>query len=60
MSIPDWGDSSFFDEIESAVLFYTDDLMLPQGRVLDSTFAGIKKHLTGEKVLELTHRTLHL
>ena len=60
VSIPDWGGSSCFDEIERAVLFYTDDLMLPRGRVLDSTFAVLKKHLTGEKVLELTYRTLHL
>lgn len=42
MSIPDWGGSSCFDEIERAVLFYTDDLMLPRGRVLDSTFAVLK------------------
>ena len=40
--------------------FYTDDLMLPRGRVLDSTFAVLKKHLTGEKILELTYTTLHL
>ena len=36
------GCSSCFDEIERAVLFYTDDLMLPRGRVLDSTFAVLK------------------
>ena len=60
MSIPDWGGSSCFDEIKRAVLFYTDDLMLPRGRVLDSTFAVLKKHLTGEKILELTYTTLHL
>ena len=60
MSIPDWGGSSCFDEIERAVLFYTNDLMLPRGRVLESTFAVLKKHLTGEKILELTDTTLHL
>ena len=60
MSILGWGGSSCFDEIERAVLFYTDDLMLPRGRVLDSTFAVLKKHLTGEKILELTYTTLHL
>jgi alkylhydroperoxidase family enzyme len=60
VSIPDLGGSSCFDEIERAVLFYTNDLMLPRGRVLDSTFAVLKKHLTGEKILELTYTTLHL
>ena len=60
MSIPDWGGSSCFDEIERAVLFYTDDLMLPRGRVLDSTFAVLKKHLAGEEILELTYTTLQL
>ena len=48
-----------FDEIERAV-FYTDDLMLPGGRVVDSTFAVLKKHLAGEEILELTYTTLHL
>ena len=43
MSMPDWGGSSCFDEIERAVLFYTDDLMLHRGRVLDSAFAVLKK-----------------
>ena len=40
--------------------FYKDDLMFPGGRVLDSTFAVLKKHLTGEEILELTDTTLHL
>jgi hypothetical protein len=58
-SIPGWGGSLCFDEIERAV-FYTDDLMLPGGRVVDSTFAVLKKHLAGEEILELTYTTLHL
>ena len=41
-STPDWGGSLCFDELERAVLFYTDDLMLSRGRVLDSTFAVLK------------------
>ena len=60
MSILGWGGSSCFDEIERAVLFYIDDLMLPGGSVLDSTFEVSKKHLAGEEILELTYTTLHL
>ena len=56
-SIPGWGSSSCFDEIERAVLSYTDDLVLAGGRVPDSTFKVLKKHLSDEAILELTYTT---
>jgi len=56
-SIPGWGSSSCFDEIERAVLSYTDDLVLAGGRVPDSTFEVLKKHLSDEEILELTYTT---
>ena len=56
-SIPGWGSSSCFDELERAVLSYTDDLVLAGGRVPDSTFEVLKKHLSDEEILELTYTT---
>ena len=56
-AIPGWASSSCFDELERAVLAYTDDLVLSGGRVADSTFAVLKKHLSDEEILELTYIT---
>ncbi len=56
-SIPSWGSSACFDELERAVLSYTDDLVLAGGRVPDSTFEVLKKHLSDEAILELTYTT---
>ena len=50
-SIPGWGSSSCFDEPERAVLSYTDDLVLAGGRVPDSTFEVLKKHLSNKEIL---------
>ncbi len=56
-SIPSWASSGHFDELERAVLAYTDDLVLSGGRVPDGTFAILKKHLSDEEILELTYTT---
>ncbi len=56
-AIPGWGSSSCFNALERAVLSYTDDLVLAGGRVPDSTFEVLKKHLSDEEILELTYIT---
>jgi len=56
-AIPSWNSSSCFDELERAVLAYSDDLVLSGGRVPDGTFAVLKKHLSDEEILELTYTT---
>lgn len=56
-AIPSWASSDLFNEIEKAVLAYTDDLVLAGGRVADGTFNILKKHLTDEEILELTYIT---
>ena len=56
-AIPGWASSDLFTEIERAVLAYTDDLVLSGGRVADSTFDILKRHLSDEEILELTYIT---
>ena len=56
-AIPSWSSSDLFDELERAVLSYTDDLVLAGGRVPDGTFEVLKKHLSDEEILELTYTT---
>lgn len=56
-AVPHWSSSDVFDEVEKAVLAYTDDLVLQGGRVADGTFALLQKHLSDEEILELTYIT---
>ena len=56
-AVPHWGSSDEFDEIERAVLAYTDDLVLGGGRVADGTFAVLERHLSHEEILELSYIT---
>lgn len=56
-AIPGWASSDLFTEPERAVLAYTDDLVLSGGRVADSTFDVLKRHLSDEEILELTYCT---
>jgi alkylhydroperoxidase family enzyme len=49
-----WGSSPAFDDRDRAVLAYTDDLVLADGRVQDETFARLKEFLSDEAILELT------
>ena len=57
-AIPSWASSDCFDELERAVLAYTDDLVLSGGRVPDKTFELLKKHLSDEEILEFTYTTM--
>jgi alkylhydroperoxidase family enzyme len=56
-AIPSWQTATCFDELERAVLAYTDALVLSGGRVPDGTFAVLKKHLSDEEILEFTYIT---
>ncbi len=52
--IPAWASSERFDAADRAVLAYTDELVLADGRVQDATFARLKAQLVDEAILELT------
>ncbi|MDX6741340.1 carboxymuconolactone decarboxylase family protein [Actinocorallia sp. A-T 12471] len=56
-AVASWEVSDQFDELERAVLAYTDALVLGGGRVHDDVFAVLKKHLPDEQILELTYTT---
>ena len=56
-AIAHWAVSDQFNELERAVLAYTDALVLEGGRVSDAIFAVLKAHLSDEEVLELTYCT---
>ena len=56
-AVAHWEVSDKFDELERAVLAYTDALVLGGGRVHDEVFAVLKKHLPDEQILELTYIT---
>ncbi len=56
-AIPSWASSDLFNEVERAVLAYTDDLVLQGGRVADGTFARLKEHLSEVEIIELTYIT---
>ena len=50
-----WAATDLFDELERAVLAYTDDLVLQGGRVADGTFAVLQNHLNEVQIIELTY-----
>ena len=52
-ALPEWEKSGEFDEIEQAILRYTDEETL-NIRVRDETFAAVREILTEEGVVELT------
>ncbi len=54
-AISAWASSDIFDPMERAILAYTDELALADGRVQDATFARLKQYLSDEAVLELTY-----
>ena len=56
-AIAHWSVSSEFDELERAVLAYTDALVLEGGRVADAVFDVLKSKLSDEEILELTYIT---
>jgi alkylhydroperoxidase family enzyme len=56
-AVPHWQVASCFDEVERAVLAYTDCLVYDHGRVPDGLFAELHRHLGDEEVLQLTYIT---
>ncbi len=54
-AIPSWPTSPAFDQADRAILAYTDDLVLQDGRVQDATFAALRALLPDEAILELTY-----
>lgn len=50
-----WASSPLFDDQERAILAYTDELVLADGRVQDATFARLKEFLSEEAIFELTY-----
>ncbi|GAA3845879.1 carboxymuconolactone decarboxylase family protein [Sphaerisporangium flaviroseum] len=56
-AVAHWQVSDLFDEVERAVLAYTDGLVLDGGRVHDEIFETLKRHLPDEQILELTYFT---
>ncbi len=53
--VPAWATSVGFDAADRAVLAYTDELVMADGRVQDATFEQLKKHLSDEAILELSY-----
>ncbi len=54
-AIPSWTISSEFSEAERAVLAYTDEMVLADGRVQDATFAALSANLSEVQIIELTY-----
>lgn len=54
-AVPAWQTSDAFSPDERAVLAYTDEIVLADGRVQDATFDALREHLSEEAVLELTY-----
>ena len=54
-ALPAWQISDAFSPAERAVLAYTDEVMLADGRVQDATFDALREHLSEEAILELTY-----
>jgi len=54
-AIESWPTSTLFDELERAVLGYTDAMVYDHGRVSEGLFDVLKKHLSDEAILELTY-----
>lgn len=54
-AVPAWTTSDRFSPAERAVLAYTDELVLADGRVQDATFAALGEHLSEPQIIELTY-----
>ncbi|HEX6032290.1 MAG TPA: carboxymuconolactone decarboxylase family protein [Tepidiformaceae bacterium] len=54
-AIPAWQVANVFSEEDRAILAYTDELILADGRVQDATFEALKTHLSNEAILELSY-----
>jgi len=51
--VANWQDSSHYNEIERAVLKYTDEVAIDI-RASDETFADLQKHFSSQEIVELT------
>ncbi|MGC8514272.1 MAG: carboxymuconolactone decarboxylase family protein [Acidimicrobiales bacterium] len=56
-AIAGWGVSEHFNEVERAVLAYTDSIVADRGRVADAVFEALRRHLSDEQILDLTYIT---
>lgn len=56
-AIPTWtiAADGVFSTAERAVLAYTDEMVLADGRVQDATFAALSQHLSEVQIIELTY-----
>ena len=54
-AIPAWPTAEVFSADERAVLAYTDELVLADGRVQDATYAALSEHLDEPAIIELTY-----
>jgi alkylhydroperoxidase family enzyme len=54
-AVPAWSSASVFDDADRAILAYTDELVLADGRVQDDTFARLHELLSDEGILELSY-----
>ena len=57
-AIPNWGLADCYSEVERAVLFYTDALVLQRGRVSDGVFEALQKHLSDEELQQFLENAL--
>ncbi len=55
VAIPAWATAEVFSPAERAVLAYTDELVLAEGRVQDATYDVLSSHLDEQAVIELTY-----
>ena len=55
VDVPTWSSSAAFDDADRALLAYTDELVLQDGRVQDATVTRLKAVLSDEQILELTY-----
>lgn len=56
-AIPSWSVADCWSPVERAVLAYTDCLTLQHGRVPETLFDELKRHLSDEEILEFTYVT---
>lgn len=54
-ALPTWALSEHFSATQRAVLAYTDELVLADGRVQDATFEALSAALTEPAIVELTY-----
>ena len=54
-AIPAWSVADVYSPGERAVLAYTDDLVMADGRVQDATYAALREELNETAIIELTY-----